>query len=350
MSENSQPSTTPVTTDPPLLVVRSLSKNYSARAGRHHALIHAVADVSFDLRSGQTLGVVGESGCGKSTLARLLLGIEQPTSGTISIGDQTDSSRAGRGRRERKRAQQIQMVFQDPYDSLNPRATVLDSVLEPMLVAKTMSRKAADQRAQDLLADVGLDSHFAPRYPHELSGGQRQRVGIARALALSPQIVVLDEPVSGLDVSIQAQVVNLLMDLQAEHDFAVVMIAHDLAVVQHTSDHVVVMYLGRVVESGRSESILTAPSHPYTRMLMDSVPVSHPSLRGRPRTEVQGELPSPLAPPPGCAFASRCPRVTDRCRTTRPLLEPDAAGHLSACFHPLVPDGGIEVTAEKGTT
>jgi dipeptide transport system ATP-binding protein len=287
----------------------------------------AVDGVSFRLEAGRTLAVVGESGCGKSTLARMVTMIEKPTGGGLVIDGLDAVAAQGPDRRRLRRT--VQIVFQDPYGSLNPRQKVQTILEEPLVVNTAMS--AAERRAAvaDMLRRVGLRPELARRYPHMFSGGQRQRIAVARALMLRPKVVVLDEPVSALDLSIQAQVLNLLEDLQAELGLAYLFISHDLSVVRHISDEVAVMYLGRIVEAGPKDDIFRAPAHPYTRALLAATPVADPRRR-REKIRIGGELPSPLAPPPGCAFHPRCPFADSRCRQERPgLLVRD--GRAVAC-------------------
>jgi len=287
----------------------------------------AVDGVSFRLEAGRTLAVVGESGCGKSTLARMVTMIEKPTGGGLVIDGLDAVAAQGPDRRRLRRT--VQIVFQDPYGSLNPRQKVQTILEEPLVVNTAMS--AAERRAAvaDMLRRVGLRPELARRYPHMFSGGQRQRIAVARALMLRPKVVVLDEPVSALDLSIQAQVLNLLEDLQAELGLAYLFISHDLSVVRHISDEVAVMYLGRIVEAGPKDDIFRAPAHPYTRALLAATPVADPRRR-REKVRIGGELPSPLAPPPGCAFHPRCPFADSRCRQERPgLLVRD--GRAVAC-------------------
>jgi len=314
-----------------VLRAQDLHRDYQVSRGflRDPATLHAVAGASFELAAGKTLAVVGESGCGKSTLARLITMVELPTSGKLQI-DGADvigaSTETLRGLRSK-----VQMVFQNPYGSLNPRKQVGEILEEPLEINTPM--KAAERRAiaQAMIAKVGLRPEHYSRYPHMFSGGQRQRIAIARALMLNPKIVVADEPVSALDVSIRAQVLNLLMDLQAELNLAYLFISHDLSVVRHISDDVMVMYLGRPVEFGAKATIFERPRHPYTLALMASTPAVMAADR-RQKIAVKGELPSPLDPPPGCAFHRRCPRATPVCTETRPELRP-VDGRLVACHH-----------------
>ena len=307
-----------------------LARHYAVRRGLFGAPanVRALNGVSFSLEAGHTLAVVGESGCGKSTLARLLTMIETPSAGVLSIDGTDVTTLDARARRVLRRA--VQIVFQNPYSSLNPRQTVGDSLEEPLLVhgvADAGERRAA---ARQMLARVGLREEHVDRYPHMFSGGQRQRIAIARALMLRPRVLVLDEPVSALDVSIRAQVLNLLADLQQEFGVAYVFISHDLSVVQHVADDVMVMYLGRVVEHGPSAAVFAQPRHPYTQALLSATPTVNAAQR-RERIILKGELPSPLAPPAGCAFHTRCPWVQPRCREAEPALQPLGAQRV-ACF------------------
>ncbi len=322
----------------PVLEVRNLVTEFPIRAGvlrREVGRVQAVSDVSFDLMPVETLGVVGESGCGKTTLGRSLLRLIEPTSGSVRIGD-VEITTADRKSMTRVRSQ-LQMVFQDPYASLNPRIPVRDIIAEPMRIHGVAKDEAAE-RVADLLRRVGLLPEHGNRYPHEFSGGQRQRIGIARSLALRPRIIILDEPVSALDVSIQAQVLNLLDEIQDEFQLSYVFIAHDLSVVRHTSDRVAVMYLGKIVEIGVRDEIYDAPAHPYTHSLLSAVPVADPRReRSRQRIILQGDVPSPANPPAGCRFHTRCPIAQERCRTEAPELRTVVGGQQVACHFPLEP-------------
>ncbi|MBX6367021.1 MAG: ABC transporter ATP-binding protein [Rhodospirillales bacterium] len=293
------------------------------------ALLRAVDGVSFALEAGRTLAVVGESGCGKSTLGRVVTLIEKPSAGTLTL-DGVEVASADRAARRRLR-RTVQMVFQDPYGSLNPRQKVGSIIAEPLKINTRMSAKEREEAAREMMRRVGLRPEHYGRYPHMFSGGQRQRIAIARALMLRPRLVVADEPVSALDVSIQAQVLNLLMDLQEELRLAYLFISHDLGVVRHLADELMVMYLGTAVEQGPKAPIFEAPLHPYTQALLASTPSTEPEKK-RQRIVLKGELPSPLDPPKGCPFSTRCPYVTDECRADRPKLRP-LAGRLVACHY-----------------
>ena len=296
------------------------------------AHVHAVDDVSFSVAPGETLGVVGESGCGKTTLIRVLVRLVEPTAGSIHFRGQ-DITKSGRRQMEPIR-REMQMVFQDPQASLNPRKRV-GQILATPLGLRGVSRDQVASESRSLLERVGLPSDALGRFPHEFSGGQRQRIGIARALAVNPQIILLDEPVSALDVSIQAQVINLLEELQHEFSLSYVFVAHDLSVVRHVSDRIMVMYLGKVMELSPAQELYTKPIHPYTSALMGAIPIPDPKQnRARERMIVSGEPPNPINPPSGCRFHTRCPRATDICQTSEPPLTEYAGGHLAACHHP----------------
>ncbi|MBD9373785.1 ABC transporter ATP-binding protein [Rhizobium sp. ARZ01] len=313
----------------PVLQGKDLSRFYSVKRGmfKPEATVKALNGVTFELHSGKTLAVVGESGCGKSTLARLVTMIEDPTAGTLLI----DGKPAHVG--DKSLRSLVQIVFQNPYGSLNPRQKV-GTILEEPLVINTKDDAATRRRkVEEMMTKVGLRPEHYDRYPHMFSGGQRQRIAIARALMLRPKVLVLDEPVSALDLSIQAQVLNLLMDLQKEMGLAYLFISHGLSVVRHIADDVMVMYLGRPVETGKAESVFAHPKHPYTAALLSATPVADPEGK-RERIQLQGELPSPLKPPMGCPFNPRCWRATDECRQTMPPVEGDAT-HSHACYHPL---------------
>jgi dipeptide transport system ATP-binding protein len=308
-----------------------LTRHYQVKRGMFggQATVKALAGASFELKAGETLAVVGESGCGKSTLARLITLIEKPTDGRLLI-DGVDVT-AAEGEQLRKLRQEVQIVFQDPYGSLNPRKKVGTIIEEPVVINTKQSAAERRERAEAMMARVGLRPEHYARYPHMFSGGQRQRIAVARALMLQPRMLVADEPVSALDVSIQAQVLNLLMDLQEELELAYLFISHDLSVVRHIADEVMVMYLGRPVEQGARDAIFERPAHPYTRALLASTPAVDPKHRGQ-RIQLKGELPSPLDPPPGCAFHRRCPHATEICAEQRPELAPHD-GRQVACHH-----------------
>jgi oligopeptide/dipeptide ABC transporter ATP-binding protein len=313
-----------------LLSVRSLCVQYQSARG----VLRAVDDVSFDLDAGETVGLVGESGCGKSSLGKAIMRLVPSCDGFVILDGQNLTEMQSRGLKAARK--NIQMIFQDPYSSLNPRHDVGTIVGQPLSVAG-WSRRDIRDRVVELMGQVGLPAEAARRYPHEFSGGQRQRIGIARALALSPKVIICDEPVSALDVSVRAQVINLLKDLQQTTGVSYLFISHDLSVVEHISDRLIVMYLGRIVESGRSEDIWQQPAHPYTHALLAAAPVADPRLaRRRIKSLLQGELPSPLDPPPGCSFNTRCPMARERCRRERPVLRSVAGGRMIACHYDLL--------------
>ena len=299
---------------------------------RERPKLHALSDVSLEIRRGETLGIVGESGCGKSTLARLLVGLDRPNGGMIRF-DGEDVAEAAR-RSPRALAREIQFVFQDPVSSLNPRKTIRSILEAPLIHLLGLGRDARRERLLELMEAVNLRPEFLERYPHEFSGGQAQRIGIARALAVKPELIVLDEPVSALDVSIQAQVLNILASLKRDFSLTYVFISHDLSVVESISDRVAVLYFGRVAEIGRAEAIFRNPRHQYTKLLLRSAPT--PSRKSVASEDDDAELPDPYNPPRGCAFAARCSHADDVCRAARPPLEPapDEPGHFAACYHP----------------
>ncbi|WP_135467215.1 ABC transporter ATP-binding protein [Crenalkalicoccus roseus] len=328
----------------PLLEVEDLAKHWPVRRGlilaRQVGTVRAVDGVSFHLRRGETLALVGESGCGKSTTARLVLRLIEPSRGALRFDGEDITALSGASLRRMRRRMQI--IFQDPYASLNPRLTVGEAIAEPMLVHGIGDAASRAARVRELLGLVGLASFHAERYPHEFSGGQRQRIGIARALSVQPELIVCDEPVSALDVSIQAQVVNLLKDLQARFGLAYLFIAHDLAVVKHMADRVAVMYLGRIVEIADKRALFADPRHPYTRALLSAIPHPDPARRGRVKP-LGGDVPSPMNPPPGCRFHTRCPHAAAICREREPPAVEVAPGHRSAChFARELPPAGLD--------
>ena len=315
----------------PVLQVEDLKKHYPVKSGflrRTTGQVYAVDGVSFSIAHGETLGLVGESGCGKSTVARAVMRLVAPTSGRVLV-EGTDIATLSKAELRPYR-RQMQMVFQDPFSSLNPRMSAGDIVGEPLLVHGVAEGEQARARVAALFAQVGLRPAQMDNFPHQFSGGQRQRISIARALALNPRLIVADEPVSALDVSIQAQVINLLMDLQRDQGLDYLFIAHDLAVVEHIAHHVAVMYLGRIVEIADKVTLFHNPVHPYTRALLSAVPVPNPKLK-RKKQLLEGDVPSPMRPPPGCPFHTRCPVAVARCKVDAPVLTARAAGHLAAC-------------------
>jgi len=326
----------------PLLELHDVTKTFRVRDGLLSATISAVDRVDLDVYPGTTLGIVGESGCGKSTLARLIVGLHRADSGSIVFAERELSRRHAR---PRSVLQSMQMVFQDPSSALNPRATVSESIAFPLRV-QGVSRKETQIRVAQVLSDVGLPKNYLTHYPHQLSGGQRQRVNIARALALHPQLIVLDEAVSALDKSIQAQILNLLKDLQAEYNLTYVFISHDLNVVEYMSDEVAVMYLGQLVERAPATSLYSPPTHPYTDLLLSSIPNLDPaqSRRDEVEDESAGEIPSPLDPPSGCRFRTRCPHVMDICSEKAPPLVPVAGGTRHIACHLFTEDDATEAT------
>ena len=341
----------------PLVRVENLVKHFPIKRGvifqRQIGAVHAVEDVTFDVASGETLGLVGESGCGKSTTARLLARLLEPTAGTIEFSGTDITHISASAMRPIRR--EVQMVFQDPYASLNPRQTVGQIINAPFRIHDIEGDRKT--MVQELMSRVGLNPEHYNRYPHEFSGGQRQRIGVARALALRPKLIICDEPVSALDVSIQAQIVNLLKDLQQDFGLTYLFISHDLGVVRHVSDRVAVMYLGRIVELADSDRLYTNPRHPYTAALLSAVPKGHEHQAGGvERIVLQGDVPSPVNPPSGCPFHPRCPKarlisgsdteVPEQCRTETPTLQPMGDGQLAACWFPVEPGEALQQAAQ----
>ena len=323
-------------TDTPVMQAKDLQRHYDVSGGfmRKSRVLKAVAGVDFEVTPGKTLAVVGESGCGKSTLARMVAMIEEPTHGSLTLNGKPVRREDWADLR-----QSVQIVFQDPYGSLNPRQRIGAILMEPLVINTSLSRAEREQKARDMLKLVGLRPEHFDRYPHMFSGGQRQRIAIARALMLDPKVLVLDEPVSALDLSIQSAILNLLLELQERLQLAYLFISHDLSVVRHVADEVIVMYLGRAVEKGSKEALFAAPQHPYTVALLSATPQADPTSE-RKRIKLTGELPSPLAIPDGCAFAPRCWKAQEKCRAQTPQL--GQGPHTAACFFPeneIVPEG-----------
>jgi len=319
--------------DKKLVEVRNLVKEFKVSSSmwkKSTSVVHAVSDVTFDIYQGETLALVGESGCGKSTLGRLILNLIEPTAGSVTFDGQNMQKLKPEDLRQLRR--QMQLIFQDPYASLNPRWSIRDIVAEPLETFHVYKTKAeTTKRVEELLKTCGIRPEFINRYPHQFSGGQRQRVGIARALALNPRLIVCDEPVSALDVSIQAQVLNLLGDLQQEMDLTYLFISHDLSVVRYLSDRVCVMFLGKICEIGTTKDVYESPLHPYTRFLLEAVPKPDPTKRKEDKDMLIGEIPSPVNPPSGCRFHTRCPFATEQCSKEEPVLHEVSAGRMAAC-------------------
>ncbi len=314
-----------------LLEVKNLKKHFPVNKGlfgQKKSFVRAVDGVSLTIEKGETLGLVGESGCGKSTTGRMITRLLEPTEGEI-LFDGRDLSKLN-DKKIREARKELQMIFQDPYASLNPRMTIGEIIAEPLIVHNMMNKKDRIKKVHELLECVGLTSYHANRYPHEFSGGQRQRIGIARALAVNPKLIVADEPVSALDVSIQSQVLNLMQDLQKEFGLTYLFISHDLSVVEHISDRVGVMYLGKLVEIARKETLYENPKHPYTKALMSAVPIANPRVK-KERIVLQGDIPSPSNPPTGCTFHPRCNACMEICKIEVPVLKETSPGHFSAC-------------------
>jgi peptide/nickel transport system ATP-binding protein/oligopeptide transport system ATP-binding protein len=334
-----------------LVEVHDLVKHFPISKGvifqKQVGAVRAVDGISFDVKRGEALGIVGETGCGKSTTARLLTRLLQPTSGSIKVNGHEIAPLSRRQMKPLRR--DVQMIFQDPYSSLNPRKTVGAIIGEPFVIHALNKGEGQRKKAvQDLMEQVGLNPEHYNRYPHEFSGGQRQRIGVARALALQPKLMIADEPVSALDVSIQAQILNLLRDLQREFDLTLVLISHDLSVVRHMCDRVAVMYLGKIVELADSDALYAHPRHPYTGALLSAVPVPDPALSERKQRAVPGgDVPSPTNPPPACRFHTRCPKMQQVCAEDEPLLESKAAGDLAACHFPLTEEEAAERTGKR---
>jgi peptide/nickel transport system ATP-binding protein len=339
-----------------LLEVRDVVKEYPVTHGimqRRAGAVHAVSGVSFSVAAGETFGLVGESGCGKTTLGKLIVALERPTAGEVRLRGSTFSDLGGSELRQHRR--DLQLMFQDPYSSLDPRMRVGSIIGEPLEIQRVGTRKDQARRVRELLAEVGLPGSAVDRYPHEFSGGQRQRIGLARALTLNPQVIVADEPVSALDVSIRAQVLNLMKRLQADHGLTYVVISHDLAVIRYLADRIGVMYLGKLVEMGAADDIYQRPAHPYTAGLLAAIPDPEPAVPGATRaTAVTGELPSAISPPSGCRFRTRCPFARDVCSHEQPQLRSFGPGHIAACHFPLQPADAADaadarVTGEQAT-
>lgn len=313
-----------------ILEVKNLKVYYPVRQKSEKAFVKAVDDISFSVYEGETFGIVGESGCGKSTTGKTLVRLNKPTAGTVLFEGKDLSLNANR-REVMELTQKIQIIFQDPYSSLDPRFSIGRCIEEPLIVHHMGNAMERYNRVAELMYDVGLKAEQYTRYPHEFSGGQRQRIGVARALALRPSLVVCDEPVSALDVSIQAQILNLMKELQRKYNLTYIFISHNLSVVKHVCDRIAVMYLGNMMEIADKKDLFDKPLHPYTRALLDAIPVPDPDIKSMTGT-LEGDVPSPVNPPKGCVFHTRCPYATDRCRQERPQLKEYGKGHLAACF------------------
>ncbi len=327
-----------------LVEVRHLVKNFPVE--NSDDVVQAVSDISFDILAGETLGLVGESGCGKSTVGRCLLRLHEPTTGEIRFEGRDIVGLPKEQMQSLRR--EMQIIFQDPYASLNPRLSIRSIIAEPLRIHKIGDRETQSAKVEDLLSKVGLDPKYADRYPHEFSGGQRQRIGIARALALNPKLIICDEPVSALDVSVQAQVVNLLQELQEEYGLAYLFISHGLAVVEHISDRVAVMYLGKIVEICDAGSLYSTPKHPYTKALLSAIPIPDPTFK-RDRIVLRGDVPTPINPPSGCRFRTRCPIAIDECSKVDPELRELGPGHFAACIRADGP-GEMKLATNPGTS